>query len=111
MAEAGDRETLPTDIVIVGGSIIKAADVTKAARNVRDAIDRPTEKPVGAGEAACTTVGPALANAVYNATGARLRTVPFTPERVWRALQRESGSATAGATPAAASSINEPVRA
>ncbi|HSL80418.1 MAG TPA: molybdopterin cofactor-binding domain-containing protein [Pseudolabrys sp.] len=45
-------------------------------------IDRPTEKPVGAGEAACTTVGPALANAVYNATGARLRTVPFTPERV-----------------------------
>ncbi|WP_167816211.1 orotidine 5'-phosphate decarboxylase / HUMPS family protein [Methanocorpusculum sp. GPch4] len=31
------------DIVIVGGSIIKAADVTKAARNVRDAIDRPTE--------------------------------------------------------------------
>jgi len=49
-------------------------------------IDRPTEKPVGAGEAACTTVGPALANAVYNATGARLRTVPFTPERVKLAL-------------------------
>src|SRR4029078_9250533 len=49
-------------------------------------IKRPTEKPVGAGEAACTTVGPALANAVYNATGARLRTVPFTPERVELAL-------------------------
>ena len=49
-------------------------------------INRPTEKPVGAGEAACTTVGPALANAVYNATGARLRTVPFTPERVKLAL-------------------------
>jgi CO/xanthine dehydrogenase Mo-binding subunit len=49
-------------------------------------IDRPTEKPVGAGEAACTTVGPALANAVHNATGARLRTVPFTPERVKLAL-------------------------
>jgi len=31
-------------------------------------------------------VGPALANAVYNATGARLRTVPFTPERVKLAL-------------------------
>jgi len=51
-----------------------------------DLIDRPTEKPVGAGEAACTTVGPALANAVFNATGARLRTVPFTPERVKLAL-------------------------
>jgi len=49
-------------------------------------IDRPTEKPVGAGEAACTTVGAALANAVYNATGTRLRTVPFTPERVKLAL-------------------------
>jgi CO/xanthine dehydrogenase Mo-binding subunit len=45
-------------------------------------IDRPTEPPVGAGEAACTTVAPALANAVFDATGARLRTVPFTAERV-----------------------------
>jgi CO/xanthine dehydrogenase Mo-binding subunit len=49
-------------------------------------IDRPTEPPVGAGEAACTTVGAALANAVFDATGARLRTVPFTPERVKAAL-------------------------
>jgi CO/xanthine dehydrogenase Mo-binding subunit len=45
-------------------------------------IDRPTEPPVGAGEAACTTVAAALANAVFDATGARLRTVPFTPARV-----------------------------
>jgi CO/xanthine dehydrogenase Mo-binding subunit len=45
-------------------------------------IDRPTEPPVGAGEAACTTVAAALGNAVFDATGARLRTVPFTPERV-----------------------------
>ncbi|HET7911756.1 MAG TPA: hypothetical protein VFL49_06980, partial [Pseudolabrys sp.] len=51
-----------------------------------DLIDRPTEKPVGAGEAACTAVGASLANAVHNATGARLRTVPFTPERVKLAL-------------------------
>jgi len=49
-------------------------------------IDRPTEPPLGAGEAACTTVGAALANAVFDATGARLRTVPFTPERVRAAL-------------------------
>ena len=45
-------------------------------------IDRPTEPPLGAGEAACTPVGAALANAVYDATGVRLRTVPFTPERM-----------------------------
>ena len=47
-----------------------------------DLIDRPTEPPVGVGEATCTPVGGALANAVFDATGARLRTVPFTPERV-----------------------------
>ena len=30
---------------------------------------------------------PAIANAVYDAVGIRLRSTPFTPERVWRALQ------------------------
>jgi nicotinate dehydrogenase subunit B len=49
-------------------------------------IDRPREPPFGAGEAACTPVGAALANAVFDAVGARLRTVPFTPERVKAAL-------------------------
>jgi nicotinate dehydrogenase subunit B len=53
-------------------------------------IDRPSEPPLGAGEAACTTVGAALANAVFDATGARLRTVPFTPERVKAALRGRS---------------------
>jgi CO/xanthine dehydrogenase Mo-binding subunit len=47
-----------------------------------DLIDRPTQPPLGAGEAACAAVGAALANAVHNATGVRLRTVPFTPDRV-----------------------------
>jgi CO/xanthine dehydrogenase Mo-binding subunit len=53
-------------------------------------IDRPTEKPMGAGEAACCPVGPALANAVFDATGVRLRAIPFTPERVRAALARGS---------------------
>ena len=51
-----------------------------------DLIDRPDKPPVGAGEAACTTVGAALANAVFDATGARLRRVPFTPERMLAGL-------------------------
>ena len=42
-------------------------------------VDRPTEPPLGAGEAACAPVGAALANAVFDATGVRLRQVPFTP--------------------------------
>jgi CO/xanthine dehydrogenase Mo-binding subunit len=51
-----------------------------------DLVDRPSMPPLGAGEAACTPVGAALANAVFDATGARLRIVPFTPERVRAAL-------------------------
>ena len=45
-------------------------------------IDRPNEPLVGAGEAATAPVAAALANAVFDATGVRLRTVPFTPARV-----------------------------
>lgn len=41
----------------------------------------------GAGEAAVNPVAPALAGAVASATGVRLREVPLTPERVWRALR------------------------
>lgn len=37
-------------------------------------------------------VAPALANAISNATGVRIRQIPFTPERVWRAL-RQAGVA------------------
>lgn len=41
----------------------------------------------GGGEGALNPVASALANAIYRASGARLREAPFTPERVWRALQ------------------------
>ncbi len=33
-------------------------------------------------------VAPAIANAVYDATGVRIRNIPFTPQRVYKALQR-----------------------
>jgi CO/xanthine dehydrogenase Mo-binding subunit len=41
---------------------------------------------MGAGETAVTVVAAAIANAIFDATGVRLRDVPFTPERVMRAL-------------------------
>lgn len=49
-------------------------------------IDRPGEPATGAGETASAPVAAAIGNAIFDATGARLREVPFTPERVKRAL-------------------------
>lgn len=34
-------------------------------------------------------VAPAVASAIYDATGVRMRAIPFTPERVWKSLQGE----------------------
>jgi len=42
---------------------------------------------MGAGETAVTVVAAALGNAIFNATGARIRQVPFTPERVKAAVK------------------------
>jgi CO/xanthine dehydrogenase Mo-binding subunit len=49
-------------------------------------INHPEQSSVGAGEATNSAIPAAIANAIFNATGARLRTVPFTPERVKAAL-------------------------
>ena len=49
-------------------------------------IQRLDAPPLGAGEAASAPVAAALSNAVFDATGLRLRTVPFRPERVLAAL-------------------------
>jgi nicotinate dehydrogenase subunit B len=43
-------------------------------------------RAMGAGETAVTVIPAAIANALFDATGARLRQVPFTPERVKAAL-------------------------
>jgi CO/xanthine dehydrogenase Mo-binding subunit len=49
-------------------------------------LNRPEIPPSGAGEPASRPVAPALANAIYDATGVRLRKAPFTPQRVKLAL-------------------------
>jgi nicotinate dehydrogenase subunit B len=51
-------------------------------------IDRPEEPFLGAGEAAQGPTAAALANAVFDATGVRLRDLPLTPERLAAAKQR-----------------------
>lgn len=45
-------------------------------------IDRRTVEPAGAGESPITVVAPAMASAIFNATGRRLRSLPL--ERAWR---------------------------
>ena len=45
-----------------------------------------TEAPVGLGEPGVTVVAPAIANAVFNAVGVRLRHLPMTPDTVLQAL-------------------------
>jgi len=51
-------------------------------------IDRPEQPSYGAGEASSAPVAAALANAIFDAAGIRLRTVPFTAERVKAAFAK-----------------------
>ncbi len=49
-------------------------------------IDQPTQPAWGAGEPVTETMASAIGNAIFDATGVRLRTLPFTPARVLAAL-------------------------
>jgi CO/xanthine dehydrogenase Mo-binding subunit len=49
-------------------------------------LNRPGAPYLGVGEGAMGPAPAAIANAVYDAVGVRLRTIPFTPERVKAAL-------------------------
>jgi CO/xanthine dehydrogenase Mo-binding subunit len=51
-------------------------------------IDRPEVPPTGAGEPTMRCIPAAVANAVFDATGVRLRRAPLTPERVRAALEK-----------------------
>ncbi len=64
--------------------ILAFPEVPKLEFELIQRLDQPS---FGAGEAASTPVGAALANAVFDATGVRLRTVPFRPERVKAAME------------------------
>jgi nicotinate dehydrogenase subunit B len=54
---------------------------------VIELIDRPNEKPWGAGEPSSAVISSAVSNAVFDATGVRLRSIPYTPAKVKAAMQ------------------------
>lgn len=54
-------------------------------------VERPGDVALGVGESAAVPSAAAIANAIFDATGIRLREVPFTPESLRRALQEEKG--------------------
>jgi isoquinoline 1-oxidoreductase len=51
-------------------------------------VDKMDSAPQGGGEPAIICVGGAIANAVFDASGARVNRIPITPERVLAALQQ-----------------------
>jgi CO/xanthine dehydrogenase Mo-binding subunit len=50
----------------------------------------------GIGEPAMVPTAPAVANAVHDAVGVRVTSLPITPERLWRAMQERRGTGSAG---------------
>jgi isoquinoline 1-oxidoreductase len=51
-------------------------------------LDRKDKAPKGGGEPAIVPIGAVIANAIYDATGARLFRFPMTPARVLEALKK-----------------------
>jgi nicotinate dehydrogenase subunit B len=58
-------------------------DITEAPQTIDVVlINRPDLAPTGAGEPSIRPVAAAIANAIFDATGVRIRRVPFSPDRV-----------------------------
>ncbi len=66
--------------------ILELADAPEAIEIAL--IDRPEISPQGAGEPSHRTVPAAIANAIFDATGIRMRKVPITAQRMLEALAR-----------------------
>jgi CO/xanthine dehydrogenase Mo-binding subunit len=65
-------------------------DVPPAIVSTLLASPDPDAEPHGMGENTVPPMAPALANAIFDATGARVRDLPVTPEKVLRALREQT---------------------
>ena len=73
-----------TSVDWIGYPILEMKDAPKEIDVIL--IDHPDVQPSGAGEAASRPTAAAIANAIFDATGVRLRRAPLTPERVKAAM-------------------------
>ena len=93
----GQGYALTENLVVEGGSIrnpnfrdyklVTAPEIPEMDISFIESMDG--EGPQGAkgvGEAPAICIAAATASAIYNATGVRINSLPFTPERVYRAL-------------------------
>jgi xanthine dehydrogenase molybdenum-binding subunit len=72
--------------------ILTAKDVVPIEAPVLETYDE--DGPFGAkgiGEPGCVPTAPAIANAIYNAVGVRIKDLPITPERVLAAIREKKG--------------------
>ena len=68
-----------TSLDWTGYPILKFSEIPDV---IIELINRPDQPAVGAGEATNSAIPAAIGNAIFDATGTRLHTIPFTPERV-----------------------------
>jgi nicotinate dehydrogenase subunit B len=62
-------------------------DITETPEKIETVlIDHPEIAPSGAGEPSIRPVAAAIANAIFDATGVRMRRVPFSPDRVKQSM-------------------------
>jgi len=72
--------------------ILTAKDVIPVEPVIIETVDR--DGPYGAkgiGEPGCVPTAPAIANAIYDAIGLRIKDLPITPEKIVRALREKEG--------------------
>jgi len=80
-----DRDSV-TSVDWASYPILEMQDAPEAIEVVL--IDRPEIAPTGAGEPTIRVIPGAVANALFDATGVRVRSAPLSPERLKAALSR-----------------------
>ena len=89
----GSSRVLHDNVTLTNGSIDQGNFDTWTPMRIHQApevdvtIIQNGHYPAGTGEPATTVVAPAIANAIENAVGARVRSIPMTPEKIKSALR------------------------